>query len=115
MAKNYVQAGNVLTLLAPYQRNVGEGAIIGNLFGVALNTVANGVAGEFATEGVWTLPKLAGAAWLLGQILYWDNAERHVTVVSTTNSRIGAAQAAAGSAATTGNVRLNGQAVPTGA
>lgn len=115
MAKNYVQPGNVLDLVAPYQRNAGEGAIIGNLFGVALNTVANAATGQFATSGVWTLAKATGAGWTLGQILYWDNSAKNVTGTSTSNYRIGCAAATAASGDTTGVVRLNGQAVPTGA
>ena len=115
MAKNYVQPGKVLDLAAPYQRNAGEGALIGNLFGVALNTVANGAVGQFATEGVWTLAKATGAAWTVGQLLYWDNSAKNVTGTSTSNFRIGAATVAAASGDTTGTLRLNAQAVPAGA
>lgn len=115
MATNYIQPGKVLDLTAPYQRNKGEGAVIGNLFGVALSTVANGAVGQFAIEGCWTLAKATGAGWTQGQILYWDNTNKNVTGTSTSNYRIGCAIAAAASGDTTGQVRLNGQAVPTGA
>jgi predicted RecA/RadA family phage recombinase len=115
MARNYVQPGKTLTLVAPYQRNAGEGALVGALFGVALQTVANAVAGEFAIEGVWTITKNTGEAWTQGALIYWDNTNKRCTTTSTSNTRIGCAAVAAGSADTTGVVRLNGIATPTGA
>lgn len=35
--KNYVQEGEVITLIAPYARLAGEGAKVANIFGVAIN------------------------------------------------------------------------------
>jgi predicted RecA/RadA family phage recombinase len=115
MAKTYIQPGRVVTFTAPYQRNSGEGALIGAIFGVALQTVANAIRGEFAIVGVWTLAKATGEAWTEGALIYWDNTNKRCTTTSTSNTRIGCAQAAAASGDTTGNVRLNGIATPTGA
>ena len=41
MATNFKQPGEVLTLTAPYQRDSGQGALVGAIFGVALSTVAS--------------------------------------------------------------------------
>jgi predicted RecA/RadA family phage recombinase len=57
---NYIQPGNAITAAAPYQRNTGQGALLGgSLFGVAVDTVASGATGVFWTEGVFELTKLS--------------------------------------------------------
>jgi predicted RecA/RadA family phage recombinase len=108
MAKNYIQPGKTITLTAPYQRNTGEGALVGSIFGVALATVANGASGEFATVGVWELAKTNAEAWSAGALIYWDDTNKETTTTATSNKLIGAAVAAAGNPSGTGKVRLNG-------
>ena len=115
MAKNYIQPGRTVTFTAPYQRNAGEGALIGALFGVALATVANAAKGEFSIEGVWDITKTAAETFTEGALVYWDNTAKSVTSVATGNTRIGAAAAAAAGGDATARVRLNGMAAPTGA
>jgi len=115
MSKLFVQDGNFVTLTAPYALTSGQGALVGTLFGVAMSDIANGVAGTFAIEGVHVLAKATGIAWTQGALLYWDNTNKNVTNVTTSNTRIGIALIAAASGDTTGTVRLNGTAAPTGA
>lgn len=109
MATNYSQPGKVLTLTAPYQRNTGLGALVGNIFGVALTTVASGSAAEFSTEGVWLLAKTSAEAWAVGDKIYWDNTNKRCDNVATAGFRlIGVATAAADNPSSTGYVKLNG-------
>ena len=110
MAKNYLQEGDTVTLPAPYQRNSGQGARIGALFGVAANDVLNGAQGEFHTEGVWTLNKSTGAgtALVVGGKAYWDDTAKAVTGVVGSNLFIGHALTTAADGAATVNVRLIG-------
>jgi predicted RecA/RadA family phage recombinase len=108
MATNYVQPGDTITLVAPYQRNTGLGAQVGAIFGVALQTVANAVEGEFATKGVWTLAKTSAQAWTQGQKIYWDNSNKRCDSDSTVGMLIGVAAAAAANPSSTADVRLNG-------
>jgi predicted RecA/RadA family phage recombinase len=110
MAKNYIQLGGTITLAAPYQRNSGQGARIGALFGVAANDVANGAMGEFHVEGVWALTKSTGAgtALVVGGKAYWDDTARAVTGVAASNLFIGHALAVAADGATSVSVRLIG-------
>lgn len=115
MATNYIQPGKVLAFTAPYQRNSGEGALIGSIFVVALGTVANAATGQFATSGVWTLTKLNTDVFTEGVLVYWDNTNKRCTVTATGNTRIGVAIAAAANPTTTGKVYLNGTGAPTGA
>lgn len=112
--KTFVQPGELVYLTMPYQRNSGEGVLVGDLFGVVEETTANGAKGPVRTEGVFTLPKATGAL-AEGVLVYWDNAAKNVTATATGNRRIGATMASALSGDATVNVRLNGQAVPTGA
>jgi predicted RecA/RadA family phage recombinase len=114
MAKNYIQPGRTVTFTAPYQRNSGEGALIGAIFGVALQTVANAARGEFAIEGVWDITKTAAQVFAEGALVYWDNAAKSVTSVNT-NTRIGVATVAAAGGDATARVRLNGMGTPAGA
>jgi predicted RecA/RadA family phage recombinase len=115
MSKKVVQDGKFVTLAAPYALTSGQGALVGTLFGVAMADIANGANGPFAIEGVHVLAKATGIAWTQGILLYWDNAAKNVTNVTTSNTRIGVALVAAASGDTTGTVRLNGTAAPTGA
>lgn len=106
--KNFTQPGDTLSLTAPYVLTSGQGAQVGSIFGVAVKDIANGVAGDFNLKGCYTLAKATGAAWTQGQLLYWDNTAKVVTGTAGANLKIGVATLAAGSADTTGNVRLNG-------
>lgn len=108
MARNYIQDGKTITLTAPYQRDSGLGAQVGSIFGVALQTVANAVAGEFATTGVWLLAKLSTDEWAQGDKVYWDNTNKRCDTDPTVGMLIGVATTAAANPSSTGYVRLNG-------
>lgn len=113
MASNYIYSGKHLTLTAPYQRNTGLGALVGNIFGVALTTVASGVAAEFATEGVWSLAKTSAQAWAAGEKIYWDNTNKRADNVPTAGFRlIGTATETAANPSSTGSVKLYGRRAP---
>jgi predicted RecA/RadA family phage recombinase len=115
LTEAYLQPGKVITLAAPYDRTGGQGCLVGSLFGVAAADVLSGGSMELITEGVFSLAKLSAQAWTEGQLIYWDNTAKHCTSVSTSNTRIGCATAVAANPSAVGNVRLNGQAAPTGA
>lgn len=110
MASNYVQPGDVVTLAAPYNRTTGQGAQVGSLFGVAVQTVLSTVNGEFHTEGVWELTKVGSQAWTQGQKVHWDDINKRCTTDSTAGILIGVATEAVASGAgdVLGKVRLNG-------
>jgi predicted RecA/RadA family phage recombinase len=115
MATNYIQPGKTMNFAAPADVASGAGALIGAIFGVALQTLASGARGEFAIEGVWTLAKTSAQAWTEGALIYWDNTNKVCTTTSTSNTRIGVAAAVAANPSSTGQVRLNGVGAPTGA
>lgn len=106
--KNYVQDGDTLTLTAPYAVTSGGGALVGAMFGVAVGDAANGALVALRTTGVFSLAKTTGAAWTVGQKIYWDNTAKECAGTATGNTLVGVATAAAASGDTTGIVRLNG-------
>lgn len=105
--KNFVQPGITLTLAAPYQRNSGQGAKVGSLFGVACADVASGVDGEFKTEGVFDITKEATTiTFAVGDPVWWDDTNKRCTSVNTSNLKIGVAVAAALATDATVRVKL---------
>ena len=108
--KTFIQSGRTVTLPAPANVKSGGGVHVDHLFGVAAFDALQGADVEVALEGVFELPKAAGVI-NPGQLVYWDGTQC-ITAVVSGDVLIGAAVAAAGSAATTVRVRLNGTTVP---
>lgn len=109
---NYVQPGETITLVAPYNVASGGGAMVGSIFGVANGTYLSGADGEFSIEGVFDLTKSTGSDFAQGDLVYWDNSDKKCVDTDSGNSYlIGAALATAGLSATTVRVRLNGKTV----
>lgn len=111
---NFVKPGIITTFTAP-GGGVVSGALvrIGSLVVIATNTVAAGLPFEGDTEGVFLVPKIAGVAWIEGQLLYHDSVANNIgTVVSATTMRVGCAAVAAAGGDTTGYVRFHGVPAP---
>ena len=106
--KTYIQPGRVLTLTAPYAVASGAGALVGSIFGVATDAVANGATGEFLTEGVVTIAKTSALAIAVGDILYWDDTNKVVNKTSASNTKVGVAVSAAANPSATVQMKLNG-------
>ena len=108
MAKNYVQEGDVIDLIAPVGGVVsGNGYLIGTLFVVALVTAAAGASFAASVEGVWVLPKTSAQAWTEGQKVFWDNTNHRADSDATVGQLIGVAIVVAANPTATGVVRLN--------
>jgi predicted RecA/RadA family phage recombinase len=105
--KNFVQNGDVLTVTAHYDVASGAGLLVGSLFAVATAAALNGATIEAQITGVVELAKVSAQAWTVGALIYWDNAAKLTTTVSTSNKLIGTAVAAAENPSSTGRVRLN--------
>lgn len=114
--QNFKQPGDTVTLTAPAGGVVGGlGYKIGQLFVVAMGSVAAGLDFEGRTTGVIELVKDNGNAWTEGQLLYWDNLADNVTTVSTLNLLIGTAVDVVIQADVLGEVLLNASARGDGA
>ena len=84
----------------------GGGYAVGDLFGVAATTAAEGEAFELAVEHVFTLPK-AAVAIAEGVKLYWASATSEVTTTVTGNKLIGHSVGARAAGDATVDVRLS--------
>ena len=109
MATTYVRDGKTLTYSNTSTAIAsGDVVLMGNSVGVAIAAIAatTGV-GAVQIEGVWTLAAAAGA-WVQGDNLYWDNSAMKFTKTASGNTLAGIAADTKASAATTGNVKLQG-------
>lgn len=106
--KNFIAIGDNVTVAAPYAVSAGGGALVGSLFGVAVNDADNAAEVVLATTGVYELAKAGSQAWTVGAKVYWDNTNKVCTTTSSGNTLIGVATEAVGSGAgeTLGKVRL---------
>lgn len=109
--KNYVQDGENLDLVAPYDVAAGAGFLVGAIFAVAVDAALSGAVVVGCTEGVFTLAKTSAQAWTQGQKIYWDDTNKRCDSDGTVGILIGAATAAAANPSATGNVLLN-ESVP---
>jgi len=109
--KNFIQRGDVITVMAPTGgMTSGQGVLIGNLFGVAATTAAEGESVEIATVGVYELPKLVSAVIAAGARVAWDDTAKQVVLPDTGMVPIGIATVAAGNGVSIVRVRLDGVA-----
>ena len=109
--KNYVQDGKYLDFTAAADVDSGELVQVGSLHGVSVTDVANGAQGVLALKGVYTLPKLTGAAGdavaNAGDPVYFSSGSVSGSDSSGTRKLVGYAMAAAAQAVTTVQVRLS--------
>lgn len=110
--KNFVQNGHMITVPAPTGGiESGAGIVVGNLFGIAAMTAAEGKNVEIATTGVFDLPKAPVAVFTLGQLVSWDAANNQIVAPAASMAPIGIAVTPAANGTTTVRVRLDGVAV----
>lgn len=94
-----------------WRRDSGLWVLVGDLFGVAANTEAEGDSVEIATVGVYELPTLASAVITTRDRVAWDDTAKQVVLPRAGKVPIGLATLAAGNGVATARVRLDG--VPT--
>ena len=110
--KNFVQAGVILSLIAPYAVASGDGLLVGSIFGVATNAAANGAAVEaYVGPAVMAVTCLSTDTGSVGAKMYWDNTNKRLTTTASGNSLVGVLVVAKLAAETTATIRLNGVSV----
>ena len=108
--KNFVQTGDVVTVIAPAITTSGQPLLIGALFGVACTAAASGAPVELRAVGVFDLPADSADVIAAGAKVYWDNAAKNVTSTVGSNTLIGCVTEAKAASTTIARVRLNGVA-----
>lgn len=107
--KNYVQTGDILTLSAPADVSSGGIVVVGTLVGVAQVDAVAGDPVAVVRRGVFAdLPKKTGEAWAVGDKLYWNATDGHMTKTATGAVLVGCAVATVVAAGETGSVFLDG-------
>lgn len=110
---NYTGHGDILTVAAPYDLASGEFALVGAaIFGSAVKAALSGTPVALVRKGNFTgAPKATGAAWAVGDVLYWDATAKKFTKSSSGNTVVGVALAAALSGDAIGDVNIGGPRV----
>ncbi|MEM7308923.1 MAG: DUF2190 family protein [Planctomycetota bacterium] len=103
--------GRWITLPAPYAVVVGDGALVGDTFGVAAEAAAAGADVQLVRKGQHTLAAVSADEWTAGARLFWDDAQRKVTDTATGNRAVGVAAADKAAAAASASVMLDGVAL----
>lgn len=108
--KNFVQAGENITITATAAATSGQGVLVGNLFGIAAGNAEIGDSLDLVTVGVFDMPKVSTDVLAVGDFVYWDDTAKLATADDDTgnNELIGLAVTAAANPSGTVNVRLNG-------
>ena len=102
--RNYKQHGDIISVTAPYAVTPGSGVLVGSLFGVAVNSAAQGGAVEVLREGVVAVAKPSAEVWAQGDPVFWNDSTRVFTTSS--GALIGLSTDAYPSLSTSGNVLL---------
>lgn len=113
MATNFVQRGETLPLKAPSGGVVsGVGYVIGGLFVVALDTVAEGLPFQGARSGVFEMRKATHAsskAFTEGEGVFWDSGNKRWDKTGSGFFQVGTVVADAASTADRALVAINVQ------
>ena len=109
--KNFIQNGHVVRVTTPAGGIAsGDALIVGNIFGIATYSAAEGDPLELVTTGVYKLPKASAAVLTVGARVAWDNTAKEVNTPGAGRSPIGVATEGAGNGVTSVAVRLDGVA-----
>jgi predicted RecA/RadA family phage recombinase len=107
--RNYVQAGNTITAIAPAGGvSSGSGVLYGSLFGVAAMNAAEGAEVEIVTQGVFDLAKATATTFSGGARVSWDAENGQCVAPGPGAYPIGVVMQAAGNGGSTAHVRLDG-------
>ena len=100
------QTGDLINYTPGADAAAGAIVVQGELIGqVVADTPANTL-GALRIEGVITAPKLSTDVVTVGAVLYWDAGNSRCTITASTHKKIGKAVSAAGSGATSVDVKL---------
>lgn len=105
--KNYVQDGHYIDYTPGTAVTSGSMVLVGTRVGVAPSDIPAATPGTLRVTGVFTVTKLTSDNVAQGAALYWDNTNKRLTTTSAGNTYAGWAHAAAGTSATTVNIKIN--------
>ncbi len=104
--KNFVFSGKTIDVTLAAAVVSGAAMLIGTLLGVAVTSGGIGDVVVFNTEGVYDLPKAAGAI-TIGVNVYWDDTAKNITTTSSGNTLVGKCWVGAAGGDATVSVKIN--------
>lgn len=104
--KNYIQKGDTIEVIAPYDVTSGDGVLVDTVFGVASHDAVSGEPVQIKRTGMFEMAKTSAQSWTQGAAIYWDNTNKRTTIAATNNTLIGAATEVAVNPTDTGKLLL---------
>jgi predicted RecA/RadA family phage recombinase len=108
--RNFVQSGNVISVIAPYSLVSGQGVKVGALFGISPANYALGEQVDVIRQGVYDLSAASADVGNPGDKIYWDDTNRRLTTTATGNMLVGFLTAAKINGTLTARAFLDGVA-----
>ncbi|MCA9132938.1 MAG: DUF2190 family protein [Planctomycetales bacterium] len=103
------QTGDLIDYTPSGAASAGDIVVQSELVGQVVADLAAGQKGALRIEGVITAPKLSSDEVDIGDVLYWDAGNSRCTTTASTHKIMGKAVSAAGSGATSVDVKLTPQ------
>lgn len=107
MAKNFIELGETINLVATKAIASGDVVFLQDLCGVAITDINKDELGALSVEGVWEIKAKAGDNIKQGQKVYWSDADKEVTITAASNKVIGIAWADCPATKTLARVKIN--------
>lgn len=102
--KNFIQSGEILEVIAPYDVTSGGGVLVGSIFGFAVTSAVSGQPVNIKRKGVFEHAKTSAQAVTQGAALYWDNTNKVLTTTASGNTLVGAAALPAANPSAVGRI-----------
>ena len=108
MSTNYVQLGRRVQATNGTGSAVssGDAVLFGDTLRIAVHDIANGSAGEWEIEGVFTIAATTADTWSDGDFVYWNDTTSKLTSTMGSNTRPGIAIGAKTNGQTTAVLKL---------
>lgn len=107
MAKNFIQQGDNIDVVAPADVLSGEGVLVGaNLFGIAVGDALSGKPLAIGVEGVYDVAKLTTDVVAAGAKLNWNDTNTELQLATSDLDGVATAIEAAGNGVLKVQVKL---------
>jgi predicted RecA/RadA family phage recombinase len=105
--RNYIDSGDAIAVTAPRALASGEGCLVGTgMFGFAVTSALISTTVVLERKGRFSHAKTSAQAWVVGDLIYWDDTNHVLTTTSAGNTLVGVATAIAANPSATGTCVL---------
>lgn len=107
MAKNFIQNGEAIHVVAKTEMKSGSLVHLGEISAVVITDIPQGETGAASVIGVWEFPAKSADNITQGMRVYWDESEKAITATKGTNKAVGIAWMDSPATQTTVMVKIN--------